>query len=255
MPLVADAHAHLADMDRVEEVIQRTAEAGVCAIASMGVGLQSNVETMRIAEKQRSSAIKVFPCLGLHPWGLVEEDVEPALTYIREHVGRAAGLGEVGLDYWLKEVKKDPSRKSLQRFAFEEALKMAKEYDKPITIHGRGAWEECYSLAVSIGVRKAIFHWYTGSIALLKHVLDEGYYVSATPALAYSKDHRAAIQEASLENLLIETDAPVKYGLEASEPKDVLKTLVEVSKLKGVEMEQVADKTFTNFSRLYQSSR
>ncbi|MEM3080016.1 MAG: TatD family hydrolase, partial [Thermoproteota archaeon] len=62
-------------------------------------------------------------------------------------------------------------------------------------------------------------------------------------------------QEASLENLLIETDAPVKYGLEASEPKDVLKTLVEVSKLKGVEMEQVADKTLTNFSRLYQSSR
>jgi len=252
---VADAHAHLADLDDLEEAIQRAAEAGVCAIASMGVDLQSNMATMRIAEQRCIPALKLYPCLGLHPWGIIEEDVESTLAYMRKHVEKAAGVGEVGLDYWLKEVKKNPSGKRLQRFAFEETLQMAKEFDKPITIHGRGAWEECFDLAVSVGVKKAVFHWYTGSIELLKRIIDEGYYVSATPALAYSKDHRTAILEASLENLLIETDAPVKYGLKASEPKDVLITLTEVSKLKGVETRQVAEKTFTNFLKLYQTTR
>lgn len=252
---VADAHAHLSDMEGLEQVIQRAVDVGVCAVASMSMDLQSNVKTMRIAEKPWAAGLKILPCLGLHPWGLVEESIEPTLAYMRQNVERAAGLGEVGLDYWLKEVRKDQSKKSLQRLAFEETLKIAGEFNKPVTVHGRGAWEDCFNLAVSVGVKKAVFHWYTGPVKLLKQIFDEGYYVSATPALAYSKDHRAAISEASLENLLVETDAPVKYGLEASEPKDVTKTLLEVSRLKNVEIQQVAEKTYMNFSTLYQTFR
>ncbi len=131
---------------------------------------------------------------------------------------------------------------------------MAKEFDKPITVHSRGAWEDCFDLTVEMGVKNVIFHWFSGPIKLVKKIVDHSFYVSATPAIEYSKDHRAAVLNTPLDNLLIETDSPVKYGELISEPKDVIIPLREVSKLKEVKIEEVAEKTTQNFSSIYKNA-
>jgi len=88
----------------------------------------------------------------------------------------------------------------------------------------------------------------------MESLLDGGYYVSATPALTYSKEHRVVIEKAPLEQMLLETDSPVSYKGEVSEPSHVLKALSAVAELKNMKDEAVAEQTTEN-ARLVFGSR
>ena len=79
-----------------------------------------------------------------------------------------------------------------------------------------------------------------------------GYLISATPALAYSPPHQEAIQRAPLEEILLETDTPVVYQGRESRPKDVMVTLQEVARMKGLKPSLVAEQTTKNASRFFE---
>jgi TatD DNase family protein len=139
----------------------------------------------------------------------------------------------------------------LQRDTFKRLLKIAKKHAKPVSIHSRGAWADCVNTTIEIDVEKAVFHWFTGSLYDLKKLLDHGYYVSATPAAAYSKEHRAVIENTPLEQILLETDSPVSYQGETSDPSFVLKALASVAELKKEKPETVAEKTTDNAKTVF----
>ena len=96
------------------------------------------------------------------------------------------------------------------------------------------------------GIEKGVFHWYSGPLDILEKIIDDGYYVSATPALVYSPPHQAAIKAAPLERILVETDSPVEYQGKISEPAHLTITLEELSKLKGVPLQDVRFITSNN---------
>ena len=253
MHKVADAHAHLVELKDLDAIVNRAAKAGVIAIVSMGVSLRSNIKTLQIAKEYRNHPVKILPALGLHPWGLDKKDIEPTIAHILENIQKSAGIGEIGLDYWRKDGSIiEPSKKEIQHLAFKKTIKLAKEFDKPISVHSRGAWEDCFNIIVEQKIKKAIFHWFSGPIELVKKITAHNFYISTTPALKYSKEHRSAILNTPLENLLLETDSPVKYGDLKSEPKDVLIPLKEVSKLKNVKIDEVAEKTTRNFLSIFE---
>jgi len=254
MNRIIDVHAHLADMQNLDQVIERAGEAGVSEIVAVGMTLKSNERTLQIAEEYKNGAVRIVPALGLHPWDLEEDSIQPTIAQIRENVGKACGIGEVGLDYWLKDVKHSETKKNMQREAFRGVLALARQNDKPVTIHSRGAWEDCFNLVVDSRVKRAIFHWFSGPVELLRRIIECGFYVSATPAVGYSREHRAAILETPLENLLLETDSPVKYGSLESEPRHVIVTLEEVSKLKGMDPHKISAAATENSLALYGST-
>ena len=101
------------------------------------------------------------------------------------------------------------------------------------------------------GIEKAVFHWYTGSLEILEKIIGDGYYISATPALAYSPPHQAAMKAAPLERILVETDSPVEYQGKVSEPADLIMTLRELSNLKDMESEEVQRITTANAKRFF----
>jgi len=105
---------------------------------------------------------------------------------------------------------------------------------------------DCVDIVTEVGVEKAVFHWFSGPVDMLKKLLDYGYYISATPAAAYSREHRAIIENTPLESLLLETDSTVAYKGEPSEPAHILKTLSAVTEIKNVRKETVAAKTTEN---------
>jgi TatD DNase family protein len=101
-----------------------------------------------------------------------------------------------------------------------------------------------------------MFHWFTGPSSVLRDIVSNGYYLSATPAVEYHEEHRRAIKEASLERLLLETDSPVVYrrGTEnefESAPGDVLRSLTGAAKLKDLSQDIVANATSANAVRLF----
>ena len=115
------------------------------------------------------------------------------------------GVGEIGLDYWLKDVRKDPEKKNVLKTLFKRLLELARDYNKPASTHSRGAWKDCLEIRKKIGVKKAVFHWFSGPTDILKELLKHNYFISATPAAAYSRKHRMAIQMTPLKKLLLET--------------------------------------------------
>ncbi len=239
---LVDGHAHLEELDDLPKSLQEAKEAGVCGILAVGMDIASNRKTLQIAE---ANTQYVYPALGYHPWQIKEEEVEANLAFIRGHAEEGVALGEIGLDYRVK-VKKE-----LQRRVFEELLNIAFESNKPVILHCRYSHRRVFEMVKEKKIEKAVFHWYSGSIALLDEILSRGYFISATPALVYSPPHREAVKWAPIEKILLETDTPVSYQGREARPKDVHVSLGEVAGLKKLDRSIVAEQTTANASRFF----
>ena len=255
---VIDTHAHLDELENLEPALSKAKEVGVAAIIAVGVNHQSNQKIMEMC-LQHSPFI--HPALGLHPWelgNLQPSQIDYTLKTIEERVHDIVAIGEIGLDYDKRVVK--VAAKELQKEVLKRLLLLAKQYEKPVVIHSRYSWKDCFELVKESGVEKAVFHWFTGFSSVLRDTLDAGYLISATPAAEYHEEHRRAVKETPLEKLLLETDCPVVFGRDIkyhSEPADTLRSLKAVALIKGSDEATIAEQTthnaiqFFNLSLLY----
>jgi len=247
-----DTHAHLDELRKLDLALEEARKGGVIAILAVGSNHQSNIETLEIAQKH---ADLVHPALGLHPWGLANlgpSAIDDNLRFVELNISSAVAVGEIGLDYDKRVLK--VASKELQGEVLGRLLSIAKKCAKPAIIHSRYAWRDALSLVQNAGIDRAVFHWFTGFSSVLKDIIDGGYFVSATPAAEYHEEHRRAVKEAPLQRLLLETDCPVSYGMEAryeSRPVDVLRGLKAVSQLKGADEAMIAEQTTKNAIELF----
>ncbi|MGC8816450.1 MAG: TatD family hydrolase [Candidatus Hadarchaeum sp.] len=238
---VIDCHAHLEEVPNLDQELKIAKENGVAAVIAVGADEDSNKAVQDISQRYPNY---VLPALGLHPWNL-RENIERAIRSIEENIERCIALGEVGLDFRYQ------TPKELQIKAFSQILDLAAHYDKPVIIHSRWAWREAFEMVDRAGIDRAVFHWYSGPLDVLQKIIARGYYVSATPAAEFSEAHRTAIKAVPLEQLLLETDSPVKYRGVAATPSHIIKTLKAVAQLKEVEEAELSEKTTENASRIF----
>jgi len=248
--MAIDTHAHLADLPGGDVVIDRARVAGLSGIVAMSANILTCEGTLKLARAHRGY---VHAALGVHPTEFFDQNLEAVMEMIRANASECVAVGEIGLDYWHKLVRKDAAQRERQREFYVRQLQIAREVDLPVSIHSRGAWGDCLELASSHGSGRGVFHWYSGPIDVLDGVLDTGYYVSCTPAVEASAELRAAMARAPLERILVETDSPVwikSLGRE-SEPKDVLLTLQHLAELKGLSVGDVELATTRNAETLF----
>lgn len=243
---VIDGHVHLDQIKDLDRTLADARNAGVSGIIAVGMDLDSNRRTLELA---RIYSGYIHPAIGYHPLNVRREDIPATLEFIARHIDSVVGIGEIGLDYKAKV------KKNLQKEAFARMLEIASRHDKTVIIHARLSHARCYEMVREAGIRKAVFHWYSGPTDLLEKILQEGYFVSATPALQYSPKHQEAVSKAPLDRILIETDSPVVYGELESRPADVLITLREVAHLKGMDPDVVARVTEENTRKLFELER
>ncbi len=235
-----DTHAHLDHLQDWRASLRRARQQGIRAVVTMSVNLESCRTNLAIA---READFPVYLAVGMHPSEADLKELPSCLALIRENIERVSAIGEVGLDFWYKWVKKDPEKQEEQRLVFQAFLDLAKETGLPVVIHSRGAWAEALEMVRRSGVTRAEFHWYSGPLDVLKEIVEAGYYVSATPSLAYSAPSRQAVARAPLRQVLIETDSPVTYRNKETgevfqaEPADVNRTLEAYCALTGSDRE------------------
>ncbi len=234
---VIDTHAHLDELPDPETAIKEAQDGGVVAIVAVGQDISSNRKILEIAIQNPGF---VFPAVGYHPWRLNPDNDEETLAYIDTNLKQCVALGEVGLDYKAK------TKKKIQKAIFLKILSIAKKHDKPVVVHCRYSHETAYRMIKEAGIRKAIFHWYSGPQDLIPLIAASGYYMSACPALLYNPYHANAINAVPLSNLLLETDSPVQYQQLAARPIHVQVTLQQVARVKGISPEEIAEKTTRN---------
>jgi TatD DNase family protein len=248
---IIDTHAHLDEVENLESAMAQARAAGVIGIIAVGQDVASNAKTLEIAAHYTDF---VYPALGYHPWNIKEPEIDANLEFIKANIGKAVGIGEVGLDYH-KRVRA-VADKDLQKRVLAELLKIAKEHDKPALIHSRYAWQDAFDMVKGEGLSKAVFHWYTGTSSVLRDIIDSGYYISVTPAVEYHEEHRRAVKEMPLEQLLLETDSPVDYGRGRegefkATPADVVRSLKGAAALRGLSEAELAVKTTENAKKLF----
>lgn len=246
-----DTHAHLESVTDLKGAIRRAAKVGVTAIIAVGSDYESNMWILQESKKYEIRRLKIYPALGLHPRGLDPSKVNETINLVEKNIDSIVALGEVGLDYWYKEARKKDEVKEIQREVFWRVLNLARKKNKPVSIHSRGAWMDCVNIIIEAGVKRAVFHWFSGPLESLKKLLDHGYYISATPAATYSKEHRRVIENTPLENVVLETDTPVVYAGDTSEPAHIIKALNAVAELKGESARAVAEKTTENAKKIF----
>ncbi len=237
-----DGHAHLNEIEAVEGALARAQEAGITGIVAVGMDVSSNLATLDL---HRRFPHLVYPALGYHPWSITPEGIEENLAFIREHLPGCVALGEVGLDYQAKV------KKRLQQEVLAALLDLAGRDNKPVILHTRFSQQRALRMVKAAGIARAVFHWYSGPLDILQEILADGYFISATPALAYSPPHQAAIEAAPLDRILIETDCPVVYQEKKSEPAHLVVTARELSRFKGIELSQVIAATTNNAKGFY----
>jgi len=239
---IYDTHAHLDQLKDLDQSLQEAHEAGVAGIVALSMNLKSCKANLQI--KKKYSHPKIYLGMGMHPAEANAADLPEVVRMINDHQQDLHAVGEIGLDFWYKWVRKDEDKKNEQREVFRRLLEAAKTLDLPAVIHSRGAWRECLQMATEVGVKKAEFHWYSGPVDVLADILKAGYYVSTSPSVAHSPQSREAMAFAPIERTLIETDCPVFYknpsddsGFEAR-PKDVVRTLRAYSELKKMDADK-----------------
>jgi TatD DNase family protein len=248
LPQLIDTHTHLEELEELAAALERARGVGVIALIAVGSDRESDQQVLRLSGKY--GALTVYPALGLHPGelgGMDDVAVEDTLQLIEENISAAVAIGEIGLDYHKKVLITAPRER--QKKVFRRLLELARKYDKPAIVHSRYSWKDAFDLVKESGLRKAVFHWYTGFSSVLREIVQQGYFISATPAAEYHEEHRRAIKETPLERLLLETDCPVPYGRDTryiSQPADIQRSLKAVASLKGLEEPQVARQTTLN---------
>lgn len=241
-----DTHAHLEQIENLEEALAEARSANVIAIIGVGSDYESNQKVLALAQVYQDF---IYPALGLHPWNLKTSEIDRNLEFIEANADEIVAIGEIGLDYHKKV--RERAEKDLQKYAFKEVLKIAEKYKKPVIIHSRYAWRDSLDLVEEAQLAKAVFHWYAGTSSVLRDIVGQGYFISATPAVEYHEEHRRAVKEIPLERLLLETDSPVVYrrGSEVeyeAKPVHILRALKAAAELKGVSEAKIAEITTTN---------
>jgi len=147
---VIDTHAHLDEIDDLDETLNEAAKAGVRAIFTLGQNYVSNIKTLSISEKYPSI---VFCAAGLHPCfleNMQQKQIDETISFIEENISRIIAIGEIGLDYDKRTL--ESISKQMQKDVFNRLLNTAKKCAKPVLIHSRYSWRDCFEITASAGI-------------------------------------------------------------------------------------------------------
>ena len=206
--MIFDTHCHLNDeklLQNVDEIIKNARKVGVDRFLVVGWDKESSLSAIKLAEQYD----EVYAAIGFHPeniFDVTEEDFQETMKYINHP--KVVAVGEIGLDYhWTK----DPIKRELQKEWFIKQIDFANEHHKPISIHNREAFLDCLAiLKEHKPLYSGVMHCYSGSVELLKDVLDLGLYIGLDGPLTFlnAKTPKEVCEVVPLERLLVETDCP-----------------------------------------------
>lgn len=210
-----DTHCHLdaADFggDQGEaDAALAASQAGVGMIVIPAVG---TFNFARVAELAHTLPNCVY-ALGIHPLctpqaddgdlELLQQTIETAL-----HDPRFVAIGEIGLDYFLPELKQGALRDKQERF-FAAQLKLARRYDLPVLLHVRRSQDNILKYLRLHPVPGGIAHAFNGSEQQAARFIDLGFKLGFGGAMTFPRalQIRRLAATLPLEALVLETDAP-----------------------------------------------
>lgn len=256
MDFIVDTHCHLYLQEfeiELNDLLQRAHQNGIQKIFLPAIDSETHERLIALTNHQ--SPITILPMMGLHPCS-VKENFEDELKIVEQYLKSNKiffAIGEIGLDYhW------DLSFKEQQLIAFEKQIEMAIEKNLPIIIHSRKSTQECIDVVRKYKGRvKGIFHCFGGTVEEAKQIIELGFYLGIGGVVTYKNSGlKEVLQQLSLENLVLETDAPyltpVPHRGKRNEPAYLKLVCESIATALEKSAEEVADVTSANALQVFQ---
>jgi TatD DNase family protein len=264
MPDFIDVHAHVYfpdyDADR-DEVMKRAHD-----LKTWMVNIGTHRETSRKAVELAESASQgVYAVVGLHPLSVNTTYHEQNRTteflgedfdsdYYRQLVRRpkVVGIGECGLDYFRENSEEGKIR---QRDAFQRQIELSLESGLPLMLHVRNAYEDVIDILKKYPGVYGNCHFFAGTIAHAKELLDLGFTLSFTGVITFAKQYEELVRYVPLDRLLSETDspyvAPVPYRGKRNEPSYVREVVSMMASIRKEDPLSLQKQLVANAVRLF----
>jgi len=251
--VLVDSHCHLsypelsADLDGV---VARMRSAGVDAALTVCTTLEEFPAVHAIATRFDG----VYASVGVHPdnQGVREPTVDTLVALAQE--SKVVAIGETGLDYYRLT---EPLE--WQRERFRVHIRAARLCGRPLIIHTRAAAADTLRIMREEGAEAAggVMHCFTETSAVARAALDLGFHISFSGIVTFKNavELQQVAREVPLERLLIETDspylAPVPHRGKTNEPGYVRHVAHKLAELRGMQAEDIADRSSDNFFNLF----
>lgn len=197
LTLVTDTHCHVDQFESPESIV------GECARENIRVVAVTNLPShFEIAVKHLSDAPHIHPALGMHPLAVAKYAAE--VERFVKLAPRADFIGEIGLDF----SPAGRGSRAAQERAFAAILGALADRPRFLTIHSRGAERETLAAITAAGLRRAVFHWYSGPLGVAASILSAGHYFSINPTMLSSRSFPTFLEMLPKDRILVESDGP-----------------------------------------------
>jgi len=258
---IIETHTHLYlpefDADR-DAVMKRAMQQGISKFYLPNID-SSCMHFMFDLEAQYSGVCHAM--MGLHPCSVKSETFEAELSIVEHHLKsrKWCAIGEIGIDlYW------DKTTLAIQQLAFKKQVHWAIEYNIPIVIHCREAFDEIYELLtlpefktwIESNAVKGIFHCFSGNTEQANKIIGLGFKLGIGGVVTYKNSGLDKVIEAiDLEHLVLETDSPyltpVPHRGKRNESGYITHVLYKIAEIKQCMPSQVAEVTTANAQYIF----
>lgn len=252
--LLIDTHTHLYaeefDLDR-DEAIQRCLQNDVKKLYLPNVDSESIGRMLALERQYPDMCIAM---MGLHPCS-VKENYKEELATVKQWLEKRkfVAVGEIGIDlYWDKTFIKE------QEEAFNTQIDWAVQYDIPIVIHCREAFDEIVTILDKRNkLPRGIFHCFSGNIEQARKIIDFGGFKLGIGGVLTFKNSGLdkVVEQIDLQHLVLETDspylAPVPFRGKRNESSYTKLVAEKVASIKQISIAQVAEITSQNALQLF----
>jgi TatD DNase family protein len=251
-----DSHCHIDFPEDFPEgvvpLLERMQAASVTHALCVNVVWPDFARVLAVAQAHGN----LYASCGVHPD--YAETYEPSVADLVTGAAqdKVVAIGETGLDYF-----RLTGDLSWQRERFRTHIRAALECAKPLIIHTRTARSDTIAIMREEGAAQVggVMHCFTEDWETARAALDLGFYISFSGIVSFKNaaDLRAVAKQVPLDRLLIETDspylAPVPHRGKRNEPSFVPHVAQCLAAVLELPVEQVAERTSTNFHQLFKT--
>ncbi|GBD34393.1 D-aminoacyl-tRNA deacylase [bacterium HR35] len=200
--MLFDTHAHLNlphFEKNLEKIIEEAKKNQVNYILVPGINYQTSVKALEISKKFEN----IYSACGFHPSEIEDFDLEKIKKLLKEE--KILAVGEIGID------KLKANNLEKQKFVFEEQVKLALEFNKPIIIHNRKGTDEILEILSKYQneiKEKVIFHCTEPEEKILNFAIEYRCFLGFDGDLTYLEEKQNFVKKVPLNLILLETDSP-----------------------------------------------
>jgi len=246
--MLIDAHTHLDEYIEYENgrELERKAleeiESNKILSLTNSMDVPSYIKNLEIA---RASDF-IVPSFGVHP--NKAHIYAERMDELEEYIYDCKMIGETGMDFfWAKK-----ESFAYQAPLFEYFLQNARQQNKIINVHTKGAEGDVINLLDKHRAKRVIIHWYSGPRWEFNELVKRGCYFTVGVQVKYSDLMRDIARAIPKDRLLLETDNPSgeewlskNIGM-PNIIRDVYEEVAKIKKMSFPELELAAYENYLN---------